>query len=58
MTEVRVFPFIFYLSGFPSALVLLLSQEIYTVIFKSSYRNLSIDTLKCILEALDRKSVV
>lgn len=53
MTEVRVFQLIFYLSGFPSALVLLLSQEIYAVIFESNYPNLYIDTLKCILDALD-----
>lgn len=53
MTEVKVFQFIFYLSGFPSALGLLLSQEIYTVILESNCPNLYIDTFKYILEAFD-----
>lgn len=50
MTEVKVFQFIFYLSGFPTALGLLLSQEIYTVVLKSNCPNLYIDTFKYILE--------
>lgn len=53
MAEVRVFQLLFCLSRFPSTLVLLLSQEIYAVIFKSNYPNSYIDTLKCISEAFD-----